>query len=357
MSAPASTSIPVLPWDAVIAITAVCLVASGFFSGSETGLMSTSRVRLRRLTRGGSGTRNAQVMQLLERLEESILGCLIGTNLFNVLGSAVMTVALTARFGDRGEWGAALLMSVLIILFAEILPKILFREYPERLVLAAAPLLRAGMMIMSPLLWLLRGYAHLWERMLPEDLQDDSGTLDRRRLTTLLLAHTPSSRQDRDFRAFMRSFLELAALDVRRIMRPFAQVVSVSRTATAAECVEVARRSGFSRLPVVDEPSVRPVGWISARDLLLQPQGDPEADHPLPQALVRTCLFVDAGMTPYELFEELHGQGESMAIVVDREGHALGLVTLEDLVETVVGSIQDEFERTLPGETRVHATL
>lgn len=345
--APGAAPAAPLAWDLVVWVVLGCLVASGFYSGAETGLMSTSRIRLQRILAGRPTARGVILQRLQKRLEEPILTCLIGTNLFNVLGSAVMTVALTARYGPRGELLALALMSLLIILFGEILPKILFREYPERLTLVAAPMLRASMVVLTPVLWLLLAYARLWSRLLPRDSQEAGGTLDRQTLSALLLAHAQPRGQDRQFRGSLRRFLALTKLDLRRLMRPITEVRTVPCSATVADCLQVARRSGFSRLPVVESENGDLTGWIQVRDLLFLSLE--QREQPVSPTLVRTCLLVDEGMSSLELFEELHAQGQELAVVVDRQGRAQGLVTLEDLIEKVVGSIQDEFDQTWPG--------
>ncbi|MFH1844972.1 MAG: CNNM domain-containing protein [bacterium] len=334
-------------WEVVIGIVLVCLVASGFFSGAETGLMSTSRVRLRHRYGPGRDGRLGTLHALLERLESPILTCLFGTNLFNVLASAVMTVALTARFGERGQLYTVVVMSVLIILFGEILPKIVYREYPERLTLSAAPLIRASMVAISPLLWLLRGYAALWSRLLPPNREEESGALDRNTLSALLLADSRPRGHDQQFRHSLQRFLGLAKRDLGEIARPLARITSVPADATVATCLRTARESGFSRLPVLAGDGSL-TGWIQVRDLLLASEGVTD-ETVLPADLVRTCLLVDERMSPLELFEELRGQRQELAVVTAAAGEQLGLVTLEDLVETIIGSIHDEFDRLPPG--------
>jgi CBS domain containing-hemolysin-like protein len=135
--------------------------------------------------------------------------------------------------------------------------------------------------------------------------------------------------------------MELAGVDVTRIMRPVAELVSVAPGVSVAEAREVAARSGFSRLPVLPRESRTPTGYVLVRDLLFWPGA---AEEPVPETWVRSFLLVDAALSPYELFEELHAQGRQMALIVDRQGEALGMTTLEDLLEAVVGSIQDEFD-------------
>jgi putative hemolysin len=337
---------PPLSWGLTLGVVAACLAASGFFSGCETGLMSTSRIRLRSMLAQRRDARGPGLLRLLEGLEEPVLTCLVGTNLFNVLGSSVMTLALTARYGQRGELLTMLIMSALTILFAEILPKILFREYPERLTLAAAPLIRGAMIATYPVLLLLRGYTLLWRRLLPAPAGEPPGVLTRRTLSALLLAHLPGGGEDRRFQASLQRFLDLADQDLRGLMRPFAAWTTVPSTATVGSCLATARASGFSRLPVVDGHQLR--GYVLVRDLLLLPP-EVRPEMPLPLSVLRTCLLVDVGLSPHELFEELHAQRSQLAVAVDREGLPLGLVTLEDLIESIVGSIQDEFDAAAVG--------
>ncbi len=329
-------------WGLVIAVTVGSVLASGFFSGTETGLISVSRIRLRHAGREGRDRRQRQLMDLMERLEEAILTCLLGTNLVNVLAGAIVTAALTARYGSRGELYATLVVSSLLVVFGEIVPKVLYREYPERLTTAAVPLLGPLMFLLAPARWLLRGYSGLWRRLLPSGAEESAARLDPRGLSSLLLANVPGGDQERRFRQSLTRFLELGGRDLSGLLRPLPGVVSVRRSATVAECLELALRSGLSRLAVrEDDGSV--AGWLAVRDLL--PLAPETAAGPVPPALVRTSLLVDVRLSPYELLEELHGQGQKLAFVVDGAGRALGMVTLEDLMETVVGSIRDEFDR------------
>jgi putative hemolysin len=255
----------------------------------------------------------------------------------------VVTVALTSRYGAHGELMAMVLMSLLIIVLGEILPKSFFREYPERLTWAAAPFLRATQLLLLPVLLLLRLYTRLWSRLLPAH-EAESGALDRQTLATLFLAHTPPGGQDARFRAILDRYLHLSELDLRALMHPLATVRAVRMQATVAACMQESETSGFSRLPVLDAGG-RLQGWLLARDLLFLPDGVGR-DDPLPPSLVRTPLLVDAGMSPFELFEELHAQGYEMAFVTDEGGEVLGMATREDLVEAIVGSIRDEFDRS-----------
>lgn len=326
--------------DAVAVVLVVALAGSAFFSGCETGLMSTSRARLAR--RAGLGDRRVAVFERLRAsLDDAILTCLVGTNLSNVLVSAVTAAVLTSVLGARGEGLAVLSVSLVLVVFGEILPKILYREYPEQLSLASLPILRGFRMVITPVRWALGAYAALLSRLVATPAADGAGTLDRRGLASWLSSSAPAA-GDRAFGRTMGRFLDLSQLRIVDLMRPLEQIVTVPTDVTLDEALAEAARSGFSRLPIRGT-DVDLDGYLLVRDLLLA-EGDTARHEAVPVRLVRPLLLVDAAMSPYELFEELHARGAQLATVVDHHGRALGIVTLEDLIEKVTGAIADEFD-------------
>ncbi len=327
----------VLGWDVTMAVFLVALAGSAFFSGCETGYMSVSRARLHR-TGALAGRRGRLLDRQLGRIEDSILTCLIGTNLFNVLGSAIVTYALTSRYGQRGGWLAVLVVASVVILFGEILPKVLYREHPERFMLASVPAATGAMTVLTPVRWLLRGYTWLLGQVLPAT--ETRSRLDRRNLAALLMTNTVPAGDDRRFAGMLDRFVHLAGEQAGHLARPLEDVVGVDAGASVRECLEIAARSGHSRLPVLREDGVD--AYVLVRDLLmLAPQ---EQTGGLPRRLLRPLLLVDGRLSPYELFEELRSQGRQLALVGDPNGNPRGLITLEDLIEVVVGAIADEFD-------------
>ncbi len=324
----------------IIGLGAFSLLMSGFFSGSETGYMSVSRVRLRNLPNADSPLVR-RLRRQVRRIEDPILTCLIGTNLFNVFFTALVTTVFAERFGARGEWMALVLVSILVIMFGEILPKVLYREFPERMMLASGPAISVAMGLLSPIRWLLRGYTALWRSFLPATGLDHAA-LDRRSLAALLLTNTVPSDNDQRFAQAMDRFLELAGHPLSGSMRPLDSLVTVGPDVTVGECLATASQSGFSRLPVTREDGRDLQGYVLVRDLLFLSRE--EHDRILPRKFIRSFLLVDERMSPYELFEELRSQSRQLAVIVDGGGNPLGMITLEDLIETVIGSIQDEFD-------------
>lgn len=335
-------------WLVTAVVFVVSLALSGFFSGCETGCMSVSRARLMR-GEGVDPGRRRRLEGMLRRVEEPILTCLIGTNLANVLGSAVVTVALTTRYPQHGQWYALAVVSTLVILLGEILPKVLFREYPERLMLGAQPALGASMTVTLPLRKVLGAYTGLWRRLLPGG--QEGAELDRRNLAALLLTNSVPATDDRRFTVALDRFLQLEARQVAAFAKPLDTLVTVGPQSNVADCLAVAAASGFSRLPLRDGDGMP--FYIRVRDLLFLDRDSRQ--RPVPRRMLHTPLVVDGRLSPYELFEEMRAQDRQLAMVAGPAGNLEGMITLEDLIETVVGSIADEFdppatetERTIP---------
>jgi len=248
-------------------------------------------------------------------------------------------------YGQQGEWIAVLVSALVIISLGEILPKTLFREFPERFTLAAVPAVNVAMKILAPIRWALLGYTKLWRRILPAEEGPHQG-LDRRGLAALLTADAEPNPRDSRFTASLEKFMALAGHPLTQIMRPLDDIVRVGPDTTVAACLKVAAESGFSRLPVTREDGRQLQAYLLVRDLIFLPRE--EHDRFVPRKLWRTFLLVDERMSPYELFEELRSQKRQVAVVVDAAGQPLGLVTLEDLIELVMGSVHDEFDNDRP---------
>ena len=328
----------------LLAIVGVGLVMSAFFSGTETGYMSVSRVRLR--STGQSTTkRGLLLLDQLKQIEEPILTCLVGTNLFNVIISAVATMAFTERYGSDGQWMAVLTVSVMVIVFGEILPKVVYREFPEVMTMAAVPGIRVAMVLLTPLRFFLRAYSRAWLRMVPDNGAGTEVGLDRRNLAALLLSNSVPTKGDQRFADTLDRFLEVAGLTLGPIIRPLDQLMTVGPYATVGSCLELAAESGFSRLPITGVDGYQLEGYVLIRDLLFLSRQDHQ--RPVPRKLWRSFLLVDVRMSPFELFEELRHQEQQVAVVVDPGGSPLGMITLEDLIESVIGSVNDEFDMPL----------
>jgi CBS domain containing-hemolysin-like protein len=202
------------------------------------------------------------------------------------------------------------------------------------------------MLLLAPLRRILMAWSRLVSRLTPTAAGEaQGGRLHRDALANLLTVH-PRAAGDDGFAELIDRCLDLSNLTLRVIMTPWHRVRVLPRDTSSSACREAAAASGFSRLPVSDGRDGAILGWLLVRDLVLSQQ-EWTAEDGVPEALLRTCPWVDQAVSPWALFEEMRWQRQQMAIVVDTDGNTQGLVTLEDLLEILVGSIEDEFDRAL----------
>jgi CBS domain containing-hemolysin-like protein len=321
----------------LVLLITVCLLFEGLYTGSEMVIVAADRNRLHeRARRGEKGA--ASALALLERPEKAIAVCLTGTNFFVVLSSVAVTSTLLPAFGDGASWIAAAVVTPLVVLFGEILPKSVAVTRADRLVVPATRLVRATRWILFPVVepaFLLgQGVA----RLFGGGTEGGGGSPDREELRLLLQA----SREDTDMapeeRVMVRRVFRFGERRVRDIYRPLAEVAAIPAGVTCREAAREAARHGYSRYPVYRDRPDRVTGFLHVLDVVGQP---PDSSI---QPLVRKCLFVPEVMPVDDLMRRFRTAGTSFASVVDEFGGVSGIVTAEDVVEEVVGEIEDEYD-------------
>ncbi|MBT3317482.1 DUF21 domain-containing protein [bacterium] len=323
-----------------VAIVAVaCVLGSAFCSGIETGLMSTSRIRIYLREQEKRSKSLSRLKKMLLRIEDPILTSLIGTNLFNVIGTSVVTAYLTTLYGTKGDLAAATVMAIVIIIFGEIIPKVLYREFPESLTTQSVPTLRLLMILMVPLRWIMMQYSRWLDFVLPGESTGYGDDISREKMGHILSAYQPDN-MDQQFKVIANRCLALSSTTIEPLTKQIDKAVCLKEDMTMKQCRAIAVLSGYSRLPVLNNAK-RLTGWVLSRDLLFQ---DKQAEDKLPDDIIRKAVLVQRVMSPWDLFEELRWHKQQIAFVVNIHGDPTGLVTLEDLLEVVVGSIEDEFD-------------
>jgi len=313
------------------------LLMQGFFSGSEMALVSANRARLQaRADEGHVGAQ--QAIQLLLR-EERLLGtCLIGTNICLVSGTVCFRRAAQLS-GVTDELIITVLFVPVALLVGEALPKVIYRHHADIL----APLLARPIRLVSkgftPALILVETWASFLKRL----AQTDGGETIRREDIVSLLADE-SGTIDPGERELIRNLLGTADQTVDQCMTPLVHIKALADDATAGDAIHLALQTGFSRLPIYRDRVDNIVGHVEARDLLVAPRDDiPVVQLMRPAAIVPESKPVDA------LLREMRDERSPLRVVVDEYGGSVGIVTLEDLLEEILGEIEDERDRTLPG--------
>jgi putative hemolysin len=323
-------------WIPVLVVS-VCLFCEGFFSGSEMALLACDKIRMRE--RADTGDQGARLLLKLLETPQRLFGVtLVGTNLSVVTATTVVTLFLVSEYGPAADSWTPLIMSPLVLLFGEIAPKIVFRAHADRVATRIIrPLWLFGHAV-APLVWAISGLTGRLMRSLRVE-GSRRALVTREALQGLLRLPAEEGLIPADERRMIRRIFQFATRPVREVMIPLSDVCAVEVTDPIERAVALFQERGFSRLPVFRERIDNVQGVLHSFDLL---QARPEL--PTVGLLARPALFIPETQIVDDLLEQMRREGHGMAIVVDEYGGAVGVVTVEDLVEEIVGEIEDEHD-------------
>ncbi len=323
--------------ELTILVIFFCLLLHAFFSASEMALVSVSRLRIRYLAETGS--RRARMVEKMQENPETFLSTtMVGINLFLILGATLASALLSRRFGDGGALIAAVVMLPLILIFAEITPKNLSRTRATRMCLLLIYPLRAAYHILYPLVrvisWITAGLVR-GLGVVPEANRLFTSVDDIRLLIEEGFRQGMLSKDEERMIARVFEFGEYDASDV---MVPLIDVNLAPESATAGEIRRLISESGHTRIPIYRERVDRIIGIVQASDLVLLPAEEKIGPY------IREPYIVPESKPLDELLEEMRTGNARMAIVVDEYGGVAGIVTLENIIEEIVGEIRDEYD-------------
>ena len=334
----------------VIGAILVLLVLSAFFSGSETSLTAASRSRMHNLEQQGEA-RAELVNRLLDRKERLIASILLGNNLVNILASALATSLLIGLVGDAGVAYATIVMTLMVLIFAEVLPKTYAIHNADRVALVVAPLLRVCVAVLSPVTlavqWIVRATLRLF------GVRHDasfSPELHEEELRGAIDLHAVAGEEERHEREMLRSILDLAEVDVEEIMTHRSNVVAIDADQSPEALVEEVLASPYTRLPLWRSDSDNIVGVLHVKALLREVQARKGDISRLEVAgIASKPWFIPETTDLLSQLQAFRTRHEHFAIVVDEYGEVRGIVTLEDILEEIVGEIEDEHDITVAG--------
>lgn len=323
-------------------VVALLLLLSAFFSGSETALFAANKLRIRHLQEEGN-RRAGVVRRLLEEPGRVLTALLVGNNIVNVAASVLATAILVQAFGThRGPLYSLLVMTVLLLIVGEITPKTFAAKYADRVALLVGRLVHAFTVVLSPVIWLLSRISNLIVRPLGGRVNLASPLVTEEEIRLLVKMGEEAGVVEEDERQMIHSIFEFGDTVVREVMAPRIDVVCVEDTTTLDGVLRVILEKGYSRLPVYHETIDQIVGVVYVKDLLSHLKA---GHYALPvREVMRPAYFIPESKRLDELFKEMRRKRQPMAIVVDEYGGTAGLVTIEDLLEEIVGPILDEYD-------------
>ena len=323
------------------------LVLSGFFSGSETAMMALNKYRMRHLAR--EGHRRARIAaRLLERPDRLIGVILLGNNLVNIAAASVASVIALRLIGEAGLFLSTILLTVVILIFSELAPKTLAATHPERLAFLAAPILRPLLSILYPIVVAINAVANTLLHITRLTRGETYSGLSEEELRTVIMEESAllSTRRQR----MLLNIFELSRVTVEDVMVPRTEMATLNIDADWSELLDQFRASPHTRFPVYRRDPDHVVGVIHGKDLLkLEGIEEGPPDRETIGRLVREPYFVPATTPLQEQLIQFQRRRQHMGLVVDEYGDVVGLVTLEDILEEIVGEIQDEHDMPMRG--------
>ena len=321
----------------LVLLIALCLLMEGLFTGAEMVLVSADRHKLTDgLRRGERGA--ATALALLEHPDRALATTLTGTNIFVVLSTVLTTSHFLPRYGDRAAWIAVGVITPLVILFGEVVPKSFAQPRADRLVGPAARFIWFAQGALYPLVSVAAFFARVLSRPFG-GVPPLHGMVTREELRIILQMSRSGSDVEAHERTMVRRVFHFGEKKVADIFRPLVHVVALPEEGTCRDAAALASQSGYSRYPVYRERIDHVVGFLHVIDIMGQPPDSPV------RPLMRKALCVPELMPIDELMRNFQEGGTSFAVVVDEHGGVTGIVTAEDVVEEVVGEIEDEYDR------------
>jgi len=321
-----------------IIVLFVLLLLSGFFAGSETALIRMGRVKARSLLK--SGVKGADTVQKLVNEPDAFLTTvLIGNNVVNIAASALATSIAIEYFGDFGVGIAMGVMTFLILTFGEIIPKTFAVYHAERISIAVSKPLEILIFVLRPVIKVLSVMTNAFGKMLGVKMQQ-RGLLSEEEVKTFLDIGEEDGAIEEDEKEMINGVLKLDYITVENVMTQKEDMVCLEAHQSVDSAVELIKKYGYSRIPVFEGTEDNIVGILYARDLLINAN---DSTIPL-KKLMKSAYFVPETARVDDLLKEFREGKFHIAIVVDEEGRTKGLISLEDLLEEIVGSIYDEYD-------------
>jgi Mg2+/Co2+ transporter CorB len=338
-----------LNWVA-FSVVLLCLLVSAFFAASETALTGASRANMLRLSKQGNG--EAKVVSSLFNMRERLIGALLlGNNIANIGASALATGILTAWFGEVGVLYATGVMTVMVVIFAEVLPKTIAINAPDRISLLVARPMRLTVFVLGPLLAVIETIVRTLMRLFGVKIGANQPILsptERLRGAVDLLHHEGGvEKQDRDM---FGGLLDLRELQVSDVMVHRTEMVMINADLPPEELVREVLATEYTRIPLWREKPENIIGVLHAKDLLRAIRAsDGDTSHIDVSTIALPPWFVPEMRPVSEQLKAFRRRKTHFALVVDEYGEVEGMVTLEDILEEIVGDISDEHDVVVAG--------
>lgn len=314
----------------------VCVAFSAYFSATETAFTSLNRIRMKNMANDGN-KKAKEVMELSDNYDNLLSTILVGNNIVNIALSSIATVMFISLYPKYGATIATAVATVVVLIFGEISPKSLAKEHPERFAMFSAPFIKVLTILLTPINWI---FAQ-WKKVLAKVFNADGvRPITEEELLTMVEEAQTEGGIDEEQSELIQNAIEFNDLEAWDVLTPRVDIMAVEVDETEEEVEKMFLETGFSRLPVYEDDLDNIVGVLNQKDFHNYIKGGRASL----SEYVKPVIFVAGSMKIAQLLKKLQTVKTHIAIIVDEYGGTDGLVTMEDIIEELVGEIYDEHD-------------
>lgn len=317
----------------------VLIFLSAFFSSAETALVTVNKIRIRSMVEEGN-KRAATVSRITDDSGKMLSAILIGNNIVNLTASSLATTLTSDVFGNQYIAFATGLLTLLILIFGEVTPKTMATVNAEKIALNYAPFISFLMWILTPVIWIINNLSMMVLAILRVDPNDKGKSITENELRTIVEVSHEEGVIETEEKQMINNVFDFGDSQARDVMIPRIDMTFADINSTYQEIIDIFRSEKYTRLPVYEETTDNVVGIINVKDLLLY---DSHEDFDV-RDILREPYYAYEFKKTSELMEELKKTSNNITIVLDEYGSTVGMITLEDLLEEIVGEIRDEYD-------------
>lgn len=328
-------------WKTIFLI--VLLMLSAFFSAAETALMTLSKIRIRNMVEDnvkGAST----VDKLIKNPSKLLSAILIGNNVVNIGASALATSIAIDVYGDKGVGIATGFMTLLVLIFGEITPKSLAAQNSEKVSLGVSKVIYALTIILNPIIVFLTRLTNFLVKLMGGKVNDNQPFITEEELKTIVSVSHEEGVLEGEEKDMIYNVFEFGDSQARDVMTTRTDMVAVEVNSSYEDVIDIFKQEQFSRIPVYDNTTDNIIGILYVKDLLFLEDNKEKFDL---KKYMREAYFTYEFKPVTELFNEMRTNRIQMAIVLDEYGGTDGIITIEDLIEEIVGDIEDEYDKPL----------
>ncbi|SDF50464.1 HlyC/CorC family transporter [Eubacterium pyruvativorans] len=318
-----------------IIVIIVLVICSAFFSATETAFTSANRIRLKNMANDGN-RRAETALALIERYDELLSTILVGNNIANTANTAVATGVFVALYGHYGTVLSTVVMTLVVLVFGEVTPKTLAKEYPESVAMSTASLIHGLMILFTPVNWVFSS----WKKLLLHAAKGSEHNITEDELITIVEEAETEGSIPSDHSELIQNAIEFDGIEAWDVLTPRVEIEAVDIEMSKQEIADLFLKTGFSRLPVYEDDLDRILGVLNQKDFhnYIYHSAGTVAEY------IKPVVFCAGSMKAFALLQMMQHRKCQIAIVIDEYGGTTGLVAMEDIIEELVGEIYDEHE-------------